>query len=122
MDKIVFVVLEDDPEWGSLIQDLLRIWFKYEVIHVKSATLALALIDQRNVAAVVTNVRAVDGSKSKLIQAFEKRGLDIPLIIFTSNAAYWRSQIPDRYPIIEKPNLSLLAVTVARFLRRKSGD
>lgn len=115
----VILLVEDEPVLRSSIARGLNKLTNVEVLSAANLAEAMALLDMRTPALVISDIDLPDGAGVELIGELKGRKVEIPIIFVTAYLKTYRAQIPE-HPnvlVLEKPiPLEELRARVLRML------
>lgn len=80
--KRKILVVEDNPNMGSLLSDMLEV-FAVQSVRATDGTEALAVLDQERIGLVITDLRMPNMSGSELLAAVKGRNPDMPVVLIS---------------------------------------
>ena len=103
--KRKILVVEDNPNMGSLLSDMLEV-FAVQSVRAADGTEALAVLEQEHIGLVITDLRMPNMSGTELLAAVKETNPDMPVVLisgFSMEAAGEREALKQADGFLSKP-------------------
>ncbi len=103
--KRKILVVEDNPNMGSLLSDMLEV-FAVQSVRATDGVEALAVLEKEQIGLVITDLRMPKMSGSELLTAVKEKNPDMPVVLisgFSMEATGERDSLAQADGFLSKP-------------------